>query len=743
MEHPSTRVLLVEHDPRYARVLRLDLAAYTTSRIELIHCTALAEALQRLQTPGIDALLLDLELPGESGLEAFARLQAGAPAMPVIVLTDFDNETLALQAVRAGAQDYLVKSRFDGRLLPRVIRYAIERKETARRLAAQCAMVHALADAPDLESAACGLVAAAGESLGCDLVALWTADGPGGAPRCCAVWDRPGAGAAAAAARLRDAGVVRESPWLRRVVAGGEAHWRTDLAGAELGLACEAGSPAIQTVVGVPIASDHRVLGAIGLFLCARRAPDRTVLQLLTTAGDQFGQFMRRKEEEAAHRSVEARLQAILDNTTAVIYLKDTAGRYLLANRQFEALFGLQADRILHRTDAEIFPPDVAARFQANDRQVLAARRSLVFEEVAPHPDGLHTYISIKFPLGEGSEVAAAVCGISTDITERKRAETQLVCANAELRTANEGLSRSQDALRKALAQLQASHDELKAAQLQLIRAEKLESIGTLAAGVAHEVKNPLQTILMGVAYLTSHAAADDENQALVLTEIRDAIARADSIVRELVAFSASNQPEVRSESLNAIVEQSLGMMRYELTRGQVRVVKELGVGLPELALEKNKIQQAFINLFLNAIQAMPRGGVLTVRTFACPADGQQAAGPGAFGAPAGGEPADGASANGASANGDGGDGALRADRARRVVVAEVEDTGEGIPAGHMKRLFDPFFTTKPCGLGSGLGLSVTQRIVELHGGSIRAASRPEGGARFTVVFPSLTEGQL
>lgn len=140
-------------------------------------------------------------------------------------------------------------------------------------------------------------------------------------------------------------------------------------------------------------------------------------------------------------RESEERLQAIIDQTTAVIYVKDLEGRYLMINQHYEELFGVTRKEARGRTDVQVFPKQIAAKFRENDLRVLAAGRALEFEEIAPHRDGLHTYISLKFPLLDASKRPYAVCGISTDITERKRFEDALRHANEELARQTDGLS--------------------------------------------------------------------------------------------------------------------------------------------------------------------------------------------------------------------------------------------------------------------------------------------------------------
>ena len=146
------------------------------------------------------------------------------------------------------------------------------------------------------------------------------------------------------------------------------------------------------------------------------------------------------KDRTLAIREREERLQAILDNSTAVIYVKDTRGRYILLNRWFNSLFNLNRDSVIGKTDYDRFPKEIADTFRANDLKVLEAKTPMEFDEVVPQKDGLHTYISSKFPLFDTTGVPYAICGISTDITERKRMEEELKRHTRELKKSNKEL---------------------------------------------------------------------------------------------------------------------------------------------------------------------------------------------------------------------------------------------------------------------------------------------------------------
>ena len=295
---------------------------------------------------------------------------------------------------------------------------------------------------------------------------------------------------------------------------------------------------------------------------------------------------------------------------------------------------------------------------------------------------------------------------------ERKRTELKLLAANGDLQKSNAELALSEDALRRALEEIRASNQRLKSTQLQLIQAAKMECVGTLAAGVAHEVKNPLQTILMGLAFLGKNAGEKDETFYAVLGDMRDAVRRADAIVRDLLYLSAARQIELAPQSINLVLDHSLSYVNYDLIRSRVLVQRDLARQVPTVRIDKAKMEQVFINLFMNAIHAMPKGGILFLRTRHAQFDGQ-AATDNVLAKFSAGEP---------------------------VVVIDVEDTGTGIPAEKLARVFDPFFTTKPSGIGTGLGLPVSKQIVDLHGGTIHLCAGARGGARATITLKAEQE---
>lgn len=248
--------------------------------------------------------------------------------------------------------------------------------------------------------------------------------------------------------------------------------------------------------------------------------------------------------------------------------------------------------------------------------------------------------------------------------------------------------------IQEAYDRLSHSHNALKQTQLQLIRAAKMESVGSLAAGVAHEVKNPLTQIRLGLDYL-SEVVVQNLDCHGVLKDMNKAVGRADSVINSLLDFSRESTISRNLCSLNQVIEDSLGLVQHELTMNKIQVVMDLQKHLPRILLDENKIHQVFINLFQNAAQEMSSNGTLQISTFK------------------GGWPG------------------------KNLLIAEVKDSGPGVSPENMDKLFDPFYTTKPVGKGTGLGLYVTKNILELHEAKIEFINLGEGGLVARILFPA------
>lgn len=334
--------------------------------------------------------------------------------------------------------------------------------------------------------------------------------------------------------------------------------------------------------------------------------------------------------------------------------------------------------------------------------RILAGEIPLPLEHRLRHKEGGVRWVrNTTIPHRDPNGQLVSYDGLITDITDRKLASLKLEDAVALL-------ARRDRILNKMVQRLRASHRDLKKTQLQLIQAAKLESVGTLAAGVAHEVKNPLQTILLGLHYLTRKLAGEPDDVLLTLADMRDAVRRANAIIRELLLLSAETDFRPEPGDLTAVIERSLLLMRNDLIAGKVDLVCDLATGLPPVPMDAVKLEQVFINFLLNARQAMPQGGRLRVVTREVRLDNGPSTRPPLL---------------------------RRFKSGQRLVIVEIEDTGCGIAEAHLPRLFDPFFTTKPVGVGTGLGLSVARRIVDLHEGAVEIGNIPTGGARVTMVL--------
>jgi PAS domain S-box-containing protein len=224
----------------------------------------------------------------------------------------------------------------------------------------------------------------------------------------------------------------------------------------------------------------------------------------------------------------------------------------------------------------------------------------------------------------------------------------------------------------------------------QMLQNEKLTSLGLLAAGVAHEVNTPLAVISNYIQMLAKQIPTDDPKQKTIERIVKQTF-RASEIVNNLLNFSRTGSGEALEVDLNSVLEETLTLVQHPFKTARVNVLKNYEPKLPPVLGSTTRLQQVFLNLFLNARDAMPSGGMLEVRT--------------------------------AAYNG--------------TIEVEVTDTGSGIPAEHLHRIFDPFFTTKSTGKGTGLGLSVSYGIIKEHAGKVDVRSTPGKGTSFRLEFPA------
>jgi two-component system, cell cycle sensor histidine kinase and response regulator CckA len=375
--------------------------------------------------------------------------------------------------------------------------------------------------------------------------------------------------------------------------------------------------------------------------------------------------FMRQEREAAIKERDDAKIlvRSILDQSQAVIFIKDPEGRYTFVNGQFCRIFKWTPEEILGRSDHELFPRELADDLRANDLRVLGEMTHSEIEEVVPHAGGaLHTYVSLKFPLHDSTGRVYGLCGIATDVTRFRVMEREL---NA---------------------------------------AKRMETVGLLAGGIAHDFHNNLGVIILSVDTLLMNDGKKGIDWQKSLQSIKSSAQASAVLTRQLLTFGQKQAFLPRPIDLGAVVA-GIELILSNATGEDIKLATEYEPGLWPVLADPVQIEQIITNLCFNARDAMPAGGLLkiSVRNVNCARK-----------------------RNGVTGN----------YREGSWVELSVEDTGTGMEPEIMERIFEPFFTTKPEGKGSGLGLSTVYGIVHSLGGDIAVDSRPGKGSVFRVYFP-------
>jgi len=357
------------------------------------------------------------------------------------------------------------------------------------------------------------------------------------------------------------------------------------------------------------------------------------------------------QQRAAAYERLKEFNENIVESISVGVLAVDLADRVESWNSQMEVMYATPRAEALGRSLSNLFPADFAQEYY-RVRQTPGIHNFYKFRLETPTGESRIANIAIAPLVTRHFEVVGRII-IVDDITERLELESQLS------------------------------------------QAEKLSSIGLLAAGVAHEVNTPL-AVISSYTQMLAKQLQGDERRSAILEKITQQTFRASEIVNSLLNFSRTSSTEFQLIDLNKVIQDTLTLLDHQFKTGRVRIERELYSGLPGIMGNSGKLQQVFLNLFLNAKDAMPNGGTLKVST----------------------------------SNGDG-------------VQVLVSDTGTGIAPEHLNRIYDPFFTTKTKPgegqrRGTGLGLSVTYGIIQEHAGKIQVNSRQGQGTTFALEFPMM-----
>jgi len=502
----------------------------------------------------------------------------------------------------------------------------------------------------------------------------WNASAPGCAEFVEACRGRsPRMGSGAAGRAWKD----RSARWIMDFQRSEEAALRT--AAERAGLHCS---------IALPIVDGDAVFGVLEFFAAEPREPDEALVRTINTVGSQITQFIERKRAEEDLRFQKSLLESQSEAAIDGILVVSRDGVMTSFNRRFTQMWDIPDDILHARTDERALQ-FVIEKLQ-NPGEFLEKVRYLYGHPSEESRDEIllkdgRTFDRYSAPVKGGKGAHYGRVWYFRDVTGRKQTEENL---------------------RRAAEETRRAYEDLKEAQAQLIRSEKLASIGMLVSGVAHEINNPLN-VMYGNLQLLAEAGdlllplAREGARTRKVRGVASRVSRFRGMIRDALKAArhargivqdfrnfARDTRTAEMVDLNECLEEAVTLIQRELRPG-IRVVRKLG-RIPQVRCLRGQMSQVFLNLLKNAEESIEKAGTVTLRT----------------------QKKDG------------------------WVVAEVVDTGRGMPEEIRRKLFEPFFTTKPVGKGMGLGLSISAMIVQNHNGRITVRSRPGRGSVFRVELP-------
>jgi signal transduction histidine kinase/DNA-binding NarL/FixJ family response regulator len=669
MDKNRLDILFVGDDPGDVRLPGEILKEACPIVLKTAHAGRLSEALEIMAGKAFDIVLLDLDLPDGSGLAGLERIAAAHPAAPVIVFTGPDDEGTGLEALRKNAGDYLVKGRTDGKTLARSILCSIERKKKETELVRanrilktrndnDQAVISATDEYSYLEEA-CGRIAS-----GCGDLMVWVGyadekEGKTIKPVACSGfegsclrtmgtgWTGTGSGHAPECPALRgceqkDFGAMLADPLFR-------------LCGREAARTGRAAS------ISVALTAHNRVFGALTIYAKGSGPLSESEERMFSELANDLASGI----TAIRWRSALARIiDALRDSEERYRVLADTSPDAILVHRGGALLYANPSALRLYRAETfgqlasrrilDLINPEDSDRSEARVR--LMDGREIIVETAAA-------------PIVYQGE--RAVQAVIRDITERVRA--------------SEIIKRDKRTLEELIG---AKAQELLDTRLELEKAKRLSDIGTLAATVAHELRNPLAAISMAASNIKRKA--DTQLIGSHLRNIDKKIVESNQIINNLLFYSRLKMPQFELVNITAVLEECVSVMEAMGARG-ARTLMELKIP-PSTLIRADPLQmkEVFSNILNNARDAASSDTPGEIRV---------------------------------SASGD-----------AEFINVRIEDTGAGIEKKILDRIFEPFFTTKP--KGTGLGLYICRQIINLHNGGISVESEPGKRTVFSVNLP-------
>ena len=618
------RVLLIEDNPGDARLIEELLSDRVSFQIEVTQ--RLSDGLEALSTGRFDVVLLDLSLPDSSGLSTLTKTHSQAHQVPIIIMTGLGDEKLAVEAVRKGAQDYLVKGEIDENVLPRAIRYAIERKGAEKILRESEEKYRTILES--IEDGYFEVDIRGNFTLFND--SLWKTHGYSKdeliGMNYRRYMDRENAKkvyqafnkvfSAGKPARVFDWEVLRKDGTKRHV---------------------EASISLMKDAEGQPIGF-------------------RGILRDVTE----------RKQMEAELRQTRNFLQNIFNSSIDGITTADLRGNAIYASPRTRDILGYKQKEIIGKKvyafygngieDAKTIMKELTEKGELKDHEMKLVRKDSELIDIN---------LSASLLKNDKGEVIGTL-GIYRDITEKN----------------------------KLLAQLG--------------QAQKVEAIGTLAGGIAHNFNN----LLMGVMGNTSLMLLEIDSAHPSYERLRNiekSVQSGSKLTGQLLGYAREGRYEIKPMSLNQLVQETSDT--FATTKKEIRVHRELAQDLFGINADQGQIEQVLLNLYVNASDAMPAGGDLFLKT--------------------------------ANVTHKDMTGKLYKAKPGNYVLLTVRDTGMGMDKRTQDRIFDPFFTTKAMGRGTGLGLASVYGTVKAHGGYIDVESKKGHGSTFEIYLPAASKKEL